>query len=182
MRYNLFKKETASDWEAAKKKLLKSTSLNEERIAGDYKEAFPYIYKEEEHFVFEGELAGPYKIVEDLSIYFYTDKECIELGYRTLGIGEVLEEEKIVYIPSPGQYYKWEQGKWVYDADLERVSLNSKIQAVERELEVIQAQIVSRKALGMYTEALEAKSAELLKKHSDLCYDLSLIEGEKNGL
>lgn len=176
MKYNLLLKEAASSWEVAKEKLIKSTSLTSERIGEDYKKAFPYDYNPEVHFVFEGELMTPFRIEEDFSITFYNERELVEQGYRILIDGEFLEGDNIRYIHSPGKFYTWNGIKWIYDVELEREFLNNEIQATERELETIQAQIVSRKTLGMYTEALEIKSEELLKKHSDLCYDLSQLE------
>ncbi|GLI57372.1 hypothetical protein PM10SUCC1_28860 [Propionigenium maris DSM 9537] len=173
MRYNLFKKEAASSWEVAKEKLMKSTSLNPERIGEDYKKAFPYDYNPEVHFVFEGDLTTPYRIEEDFSITFYNERELVEQGYRVLTDGEFLEGDNIRYIHSPGKFYEWNGTEWTYSAELERVFLNSEIQATEKQIEATQAQVVSREALGMYTTSLEIKITELLEKHSELCYELS---------
>lgn len=173
MRYNLFEKKKASSWEEAQKKLLKSAELNEERIGKNYKEAFPYDYNPEFNFVYEGELTGPYRIEEDFSLYFYNDREQVELGYRLLGEGEILEGDNIKQISSPSQFHKWSGEEWLYDVELKRKYLNDEIQITERDLEATQAQITSRKALGMYIASLETNVNEILKRHSDLCYELS---------
>lgn len=90
--------------------------------------------------------------------------------------GEFLEGDNIRYIHSPGKFHIWDGREWVYDIELEKASLNDEIQTTEREMEAAQAQIVSRKSLGMYTETLETRINGLLKKHSDLCYDLSKLK------
>jgi len=173
MRYNLFEKKTVSSWEEAQKKLIKTAALNKERIGENYIKAFPYDYNPELHFVYEGELTVPYRIGEDYSIDFYTDRELVEQGYKLLGAGEFLEGDNIRYIHSPAKFYIWDGEEWIYDVEIEREYLNNEIQATERELEATQVQVDSRKALGMYTAPLESKINELLKKHSDLCYELS---------
>ncbi|GLI54763.1 hypothetical protein PM10SUCC1_02780 [Propionigenium maris DSM 9537] len=173
MKYNLFERKIATSWEEAEKKLLKSTDLDGERIDEDYKKAFPYDYNPEIHFIYKGELTGPYRIEKDFSLYFYNDREQVELRYRFLGEGEILEGDNIKQVPSPSPFHNWNGEEWVYDIELERKYLNGKIQITEREMEVTQAQITSRKSLGMYIASLEAKVSELLKRHSDLCYELS---------
>ena len=183
MIYNLLKKEAANNWEVAKAKLIKSVSCCEERVDDDYSYAFPYelddpLFKKEDHFIYEGSLLKPHRIDEDFSIYFYSERECIELGYRTLGVGEVLQGANIVYKPAPDNFHTWSGSEWTYVVDLERRSIERDIQSTERELETTQAQITSRKALGMFTGTLENKTNELLTKHSNLCMDLSLTYSE----
>lgn len=178
MIYNLLKKEAASNWKEAKLKLVKRASYCEERIRGDYFNAFPFeftdpSFKVDEHFVYEGDLSKPHRIESDFSIYFYSDREAVNLGYRVLQEGEVLQGDNIIKVPAPGNFHIWEGSEWIYKVDLERDSLNSQILTTERELEATQAQITSRKILGMYAEALESKTSELLQKHYNLCFELS---------
>ena len=173
MRYNLFKKESASSWEIAKEKFIKSTSLDSDRIGEDYKRAFPYDYNSDIHFIYEGELNAPYRIEDGYSIYFYSEREQVELGYRLLGEGEILEGDNIKQIPTPSPFHSWNGEEWVYDVELKRVYLNDEIRITERELETTQAQITSRKVLGMFTASLEGNVNKILKRHSDLCYELS---------
>ncbi len=117
MRYNLFEKEAAPDWETAKERLIKSTSLDHERIGEDYKKAFPYDYDPNIHFVYEGNITAPYKINEDMTLYFYTDKEQAEKGYRLLRDGERIEFGELIVVPSPGNDYRWYQGKCILERD-----------------------------------------------------------------
>ena len=135
MRYNLLKKETANTWEEAKEKYIKSFSLNEKRINGKYEKAFPYDYDPEVHFVYEGELTGPYIIQPDFTLYFLNDREQIEKGYKVLGIGEILEGDKIKKIPSPGEFYTWNTNTWIYDKQREIDSINNRIKGIETDLE-----------------------------------------------
>ncbi len=128
MRYNLFLKGEASTWEEAKKRLIESISLDEKRVGEDYGVAFPGVYNEKEHFVYEGELTGPYKVTESLEVVFYTDRESVEAGYRTLGVGEVLEEDDIKVIPSPGAYHTWRNTKWEYNIYPHRAALLAEVE------------------------------------------------------
>lgn len=128
MRYNLFLKGKASTWEEAKKRLIESISLAEERVGEDYGVAFPGAYDEKKHFVYEGELPGPYRLTESLEVVFYTDRESVEAGYRTLGVGEVLEGDNIKVIPSPGAYHTWRDSSWQYDIAPHKASLLSEIE------------------------------------------------------
>ncbi len=128
MRYNLFLKGEASTWEEAKKRLIESISLDAERVAENYGVAFPGVYNEKEHFVYEGELTGPYKVTESLEIVFYSDRESVEAEYRTLGVGEVLEGDNIRVIPSPGAFHEWESPEWVYNIEQHREVLLNEVE------------------------------------------------------
>ncbi|MCS5421238.1 MULTISPECIES: hypothetical protein [Psychrilyobacter] len=132
MIYNLFKKEAAPTWQEAKLKLITSQSFDENRIGKKYDKAFPpgykYAYDEKNHFVYEGDLTEPYIIQSDFTLYFLNDREQIEKGYRVLRIGEILEEDKIKTIPSPGMFYEWEGMEWVLNIEAKRRSLFSEIE------------------------------------------------------
>ena len=175
MKYNLFKKEPANTWELAKEKLIKSVSLDANRINGEYKKAFPYDYNPETHFVSEGELTGPYTIQPDFTLYFLNDREQIEKGNRTLGIGEILEGDVINSIPSPGQFHIWSTNAWIYNKQLEIDSINNRIKSIETDLENKQTRLDSREKLGMKISKPDPEIVKLLQLHSDTSQELTLI-------
>lgn len=175
MKYNLLKKETADTWEEAKKKLIKSISLDENRIGEKYEKAFPYDYDPKVHFVYEGELTGPYIIQPDFTLYFLNDREQVEKGYKILGIGEILEGDKIKNIPSPGGFYMWDSDLWIYDKQLEIESINNKIKVIEVDLENRQARLDSREKLGMKVSKPDPEIVRLLQLHADTSQELTLI-------
>lgn len=134
MRYNLFKKEPANTWGLAKEKHIKSVSLDENRIRGEYEKVFPYDYDPTIHFVHEGEITESYIIQPDFTLYFFNDKEQIEKGYKILGIGEILDKNKIKTIPSPGEFCQWKEGKWIFDTERKKMSLLSEIEDKKRKI------------------------------------------------
>ncbi|WP_028856941.1 hypothetical protein [Psychrilyobacter atlanticus] len=175
MKYNLFKKEPAPTWEEAKEKHIKSVSLDENRIDGKYEKAFPYDYDPEIHFVYEGELVEPYTIQSDFTLYFLNDREQIEKGYKILGIGEILEDNMIKTIPSPGEFYTWNANIWIYDKQSEIDSINNRIKAIETDLENRQTRLDSREKLGMKIIKPDPEIVKLLQLHADTSQELTLI-------
>lgn len=128
MKYSLFKKEVAPSWEEAKEKFLESASYDENRINQKYKDVFPYDYNPKFHFVYEGEITGPYIIQPDFTLYFLNDREQIEKGYKSLRTGEILDGDKIINIPSPGSFYEWENMEWVLNIDKKKSALLTEIE------------------------------------------------------
>ncbi|UUV17384.1 hypothetical protein NRK67_00660 [Fusobacteria bacterium ZRK30] len=175
MKYNLLKKEAANTWELAKEKHIKSVSLDKNRINRKYEKAFPYDYDPEVHFVYEGKLTGPYIIQPDFTLYFLNDREQIEKGYKALGIGEILEGNKIKIIPSPGEFYTWNTNTWIYDKQREINSINNRIKGIETDLENKQARLDSREKLGMKVSKPDSEIVRLLQLHADTSQELTLI-------
>jgi hypothetical protein len=175
MRYNLLKKEPANTWKLAKEKLIKSISLDENRIDGKYEIAFPYDYDPKIHFVHEGEITGPYTIQSDFTLYFLNDIEQIEKGYKNLRIGEILEENKIKMIPSPGKFYTWTNNVWIYNKQLEIDSINNRIKSIEIDLENRQTRLDSREKLGMKVSKPDLEIERLLQLHADTSQELTLL-------
>ena len=174
MRYNLFKKEPAPTWEEAKENHIKSVSLAEDRINGEYEKAFPYDYDPEIHFVYEGELTRSYIIQSNFTLYFLSDREQVEKGYKVLGIGEILERDKIKVISSPGEFYIWNDNTWIYNRQLEIKSINNRIKLIENDLENRQARLDSREKLGMKVSKPDPEIARLLQLHADTSQELTL--------
>ena len=112
MIYNLIKKEEANNYKLAKEKVIESITLDKNRVNKDYKIAFPRIYDENIHFVYEGQLR-PFKINADYSLYFYTDKECAINGYRELRTGEQIINGALVFTESPSEEYRWSGNEWL---------------------------------------------------------------------
>jgi len=175
MRYSLLKKEPANTWELAKEKLIKSISLDENRIDGKYETAFPYDYDPKIHFVYEGEITEPYIIQPDFTLYFLNDREQIEKGYKALGIGEVLEGDKVKTILSPGQFYIWSGNEWIYNKQLEVDNINNRIKSIENDLENRQTRLDSREKLGMKVSKPDPEIVRLLQLHADTSQELTLI-------
>ncbi|MGB6127883.1 MAG: hypothetical protein WBG30_03960 [Psychrilyobacter sp.] len=181
MKYNLFEKEAAPTWELAKEKLIKSKTTT--RYNGEFETIFPYNYNEKNTFVYEGELTGPFRIEEDFTIYFYSDRECIELGYRFLGVGEKLVGDKIINVPSIGQYYEWKEEKWVYNISPHKIDLIAKIEKEKDEIlsggflwnGKYQQRCRAEKDLPYIRETLE--NFELIPNYSLKWYFSNLPEG-----
>lgn len=177
MRYNLFKKKPAPTWEEAKENYIKSVFLAEDRINGEYEKAFPYDYDSKVNYVYEGELTGPYIVQPDFTLYFFNDREQVKKGYKVLGIGEILEGDKIKNISSPGEFYEWKEDTWIYNKEMEVESIENKIRGIERELEATQARKIARENLGIKTKYidLDIEISKLLQSHADACQELTLI-------
>jgi len=175
MKYNLFEKEAAPTWELVKEKLIKSISLDENRINSEYAIAFPYHYNPEIHFVYEGELTEPYIIQPDFTLYFLNEREQVEEGYRVLGTGEILEGNKVKTIPSSGQFYIWDGNAWIYDKQREINSINNRIKTTETDLENRQTRLDSREKLGMKVSKPDPEILKLLQLHADTSQELTLI-------
>jgi hypothetical protein len=177
MRYNLLKKEPANTWELAKEKLIKSISLDENRIDGKYEIAFPYDYDPKIHFVHKGEITGPYTIQADFTLYFLNNIEQIEKGYRNLRTGEIIEGDTIKIIPPPSPFYEWKESQWIQNKELEIESIENKIRGIEKELEATQARKIARSNLGIKTKYtdLDIEISKLLQLHADASQELTLI-------
>lgn len=104
-----------------------------------------------------------------------TDKELVLSGNRKLKPGEKIEDGKLIYVESPGEFYNWCNGEWQYDTERKKESLNSEIIEVEKRLETAQAKKASRELLGMFVEGLSQEINKLLAKHSELCHELSML-------
>ncbi len=114
MIYNLIKKEATNDYLKARELIIKSSTLDENRIQDEYSKAFPYDYDPKENFVVKGDLIEPFIIEEDFTIKFLTDREQIKKNIKSLQEGEILEGDNIVSKPQPSQYHTWNGMEWVF--------------------------------------------------------------------
>ncbi|MBR8748698.1 hypothetical protein IX317_000357 [Fusobacterium sp. DD29] len=77
------------------------------------------IYKQCVIYKGESPLSG-YPVIDKGELRAATDRELIDMGLKTLGVGEVLSGDYILGVEKPNPYSVWDGTKWVEDAELKK--------------------------------------------------------------